>query len=267
MRVVVAASWLDFTEPIEGGVQCLYNDVRGLTTIAYGNLVNTPGEAAALQLVHRDGTFATAAEKIAAWHAVHDDPSSAAGGWRYAAKLTPLRLTRDGMNSLALVKLYDNDRTLLSRLPDWESYPACAQMAFHSLAWACGAKAQFPRLFSDAVRRDWEACAVEIHMNEWTPEGIHNKGLIPRNVANKVLLRNAHRVDAFHLDPDLLDWTHDLTVADIDTEPELANPDSGEIPQIITEMIEPENAASRPTTGPTIHPLPDTLDPWRRRDE
>ncbi len=237
MRSVVREQWLAFTEPLEGGVACLYNDVRGLTTIAYGNLCNSPGEAAALPLVHPDGTYATTAEKIAAWNTVHNDPNAAAGGWRAAAKLSALRLTREGMTGLALRKLDGNDDALHRRLPDWESYPACAQMAFHSLAWACGAGAHYPRLFSAAQARDWDACSVEITINEWTPEGIHNVGLMPRNVANKILMRNASRVDAFHLDPDILNWHDVIGVSDETTLPDL-NAESTPLPCIVTPILE-----------------------------
>lgn len=264
MRSVVRAQWLAFTEPLEGGVACLYNDVRGLTTIAFGNLVNSPGEVAALPLVWPDGELATVPEKLVAFRAVHDDPKAAKGGWRYAAKLSKLRLTPDGMAGLALAKLEQNDAALHKRLPDWETYPACAQMAFHSLAWACGAGAHFPRLFSAAQARDWDACSVEIHMNEWTPEGIHNRGLIPRNVANKILMRNALRVEAYHLDPDVLDWTHVLGVSDEDTQPVVLTVESV-LPSVNTDIMDtvPENSASQPT----IHPVVDTVTEAQRRDE
>ncbi len=274
MRSIIRDQWLAFTEPLEGGVACLYNDVRGLTTIAYGNLCNSPGEAAALPLVHPDGTYASTAEKIAAWHSVHDDPAAAHYGWRYAAKLTPLRLTRDGMAGLALRKLDQNDAALHNRLPDWETYPACAQMALHSLAWACGPGAHFPRLFSAAQARDWDVCSIEIHMNEWTPEGIRNAGLVPRNVANKILMRNAQRVEAFHLDPDLLNWTQVLGVSDAETQPDLASilpTDDTPLPMLITPITEEyphtspklvESTASRPTKvpDPTLYLRPDPDD-------
>ncbi len=239
MRPVVAERWLAFTEPLEGGVLCWYNDIRGLTTIAYGNLCNTPSEAAALPMVHPDGTFATTAEKLAGWQSVHDDPGAARGGWRYAAKLTPLRLTREGMAMLAMRKLEANDRILLARLPEWESYPACAQMALHSLAWACGANAHFPRLFSAVAQRDFAAAAVEVHMNEWTPEGMKNAGLVPRNECNKILLRNAMRIEAYHLDPDLLDWHAVLGVSDDETQPDLTNPASEPTIHVFPDMVGP----------------------------
>lgn len=253
MRDIVRESWLSFTEPLEGGVDCFYNDIRGLTTIAYGDLCNTPGEAAALPMVHPDGTFATSAEKVAAWHTVHDDPNAAARGWKYAATLTTLRLTRDGMATLALRKLDANDAILLRRLPDWEDYPACAQMAMHSLAWACGADFHFPKLISACQARDWDVASIQIQMNEYTPEGKRNTGLIPRNAANRLLMQNAERVQAYHLDPSIVNWTTLVAVADAETVPSLANPDSYDaIPVVNTDIIEglPTHAASKPTLYP-----------------
>ncbi len=242
MRQAVRDAWLGFTEPMEGGVPALYLDVRGIPTIAYGSAVFTPSECAALPLMHPGGLVATPAEKIALWHTVHDDARAAHLGWRYAATLSDLRLTREGMGSLALAKLDSNDRILLARLPEWESYPACAQVGMHSLAWACGANAHFPRLFQAVADRDFERAAVEIYMNEMTPEGIRNLGLVPRNHANKVLMRNAQRVESFHLDPDLLDWEHDLSVSDAVTVPSL------------------DNAASSPTIHPSLYSLDDPDD-------
>lgn len=253
MRPIVRARWFDFTEPLEGGVANFYADMRqtpehpnGIVTIAYGNAIFTPSEAAALPMVRLDGTPATDAEKIAAWHTVHDDPHARVHGWQYAARLSPLRLPRDGMRALAMARLESNERILSAKLPDrWDDLPACAQMALHSLAWACGANAHFPRLFQDVRDGDFEAAAAEIHMNEWTPEGTLNRGLIPRNVANKILMRNAARVRDFKLDPDTLDWTHDLSVADVVTVPAL-----------------PDSSASQPT----VHPTADTVADFLARD-
>lgn len=240
MRNVVRDNWLAFTEPMEGGIACCYADIRGKVTVAYGNLVDTPGEVAALPLTHPDGTPATNAEKVALWQMLHNDPGAAKGGWWYAAKLSPLRLSREAMGGLALARLEANDRVLASRLKSWADEPACAQMAMHSLAWACGPYAQFPKLFSAVDAGDYSSASVHIHMNEWTPEGLHNKGLIPRNIANKTLMRNAQRVRDFHLDPDYLNWKSDLDVTDTPTQP------GGTV----------DNPASSPTIAadPIIHP-------------
>ncbi len=240
MRDVVRSSWLAFTGPLEGAaVPCLYNDVRGMTTIAWGNLVNSVGAVIGLPFVWPDGRRATTAEIASAWQSVHNDPQAAIQGWRYAARLTPLRLTPEGIESVVWGRLESNDRILRAHLTEcWDDLPACAQNAIHSLAWACGADAHYPRLFQAVADGDFsrveirvrdgkpvEVCVggaeLEIHINEWTPEGIHNKGLIPRNIANKILMRNAQRVRDFKLDPDTLDWTHVLGASDAVTVPAL----------------------------------------------
>jgi GH24 family phage-related lysozyme (muramidase) len=226
VRQIIEDTWLKFTEPLEGGVACLYNDIRGLTTLAYGNLVNAPSAVVGLPFVHPDGTPATVQEVVGAWHAVHDDPQCATRGWLYAAKLTDLRLTQAGMHDLAMSKLRSNDRILAARVSEWEDRGACVQMAIHSMAWACGPHVHFPRMFAAIERKDYEVAAIEIHMNEFTrgPHGevLRNAGLVPRNVANKVLMKNASRVESYHLDPDYLNWSYVIDVRDVDTVPDLA---------------------------------------------
>lgn len=262
MRPVVRERWIAFTEAFEGGVPYLYADIRNLITIAYGNLVDPLSVALSLPLMHPGGVAATKVEITSAWLAVKGDPNAASRGHGYARGLTSLRLTREGMGELALGVLGRNDAALRKRLPDWDDYPACAQMAFHSLAWACGAGARYPRLLSAAQARNWDACSVEIHINEWTPEGIHNKGLIPRNIANKILMRNAQRVDAYRLDYDVIDWVHVLGVQDADTVPEIVVLNTP-LPLVNTPIMEEyphtglrlvESTASQPTRYPKPDP-------------
>lgn len=250
MRSVVREQFLAFTEPLEGGVPYLYADVRGLITIAYGNLVDPLSTALGLPLMHAGGVAATAAEITAAWLAVKGDPRAASRGHLYARGLTTLRLTREGMASLALGVLDRNDAAALKRFPDWESYPACAQLALHSLWWACGSAAHFPKLYSACVARDWDAASVHIQMREITPEGIVNAGLKARNAANRRLMANAARVDGYHLDPDTLAWDALIGVADIETLPDLSTvadlsdtAEYGHEPAVHTECVEPDHVS------------------------
>lgn len=257
MRDVIPARWIEFTEPLEGGVAYPYADIRGLITIAYGNLCDPMSTFLVLPLVHPDGSLATTAEKATAWLAVKGDPRAATKGHLYARGLTTLRLTRQGMTDLALGKLEANDRVLQTRFPDWAEFPACAQMALHSLSWACGAGFHFPRLISACNARDWDAASVHIQMRETTPEGLVNAGLRPRNSRNRILMMNAQRVQGFGLDPDLLEWDAVLGVQDADTQPDISLPSSIPPPlpnlgAIVEEFNEPPNAASQPT----IHPDP-----------
>ncbi len=223
---VVRAAWLAFTEPLEGGVPFFYLDVRGIVTVAYGNAIFSPADAARLPLMRAGGVPATRDEIVAAYERVLGDPHAANRGHLYAKGLTTIRLTREGMGDLALGKYDSNDRILRARVPDWDEMPACARCALHSLAWACGANAHFPRLFSAVNARDFARAALEIHMNEITPEGIRNAGLVPRNVRNRTLMRNAQRVHDFKLDPDTLDWSHDLAVSEPPTLRAVTNPAS-----------------------------------------
>ena len=261
MRASVRAIFIvPFTEGFEGGVPCLYNDVRGKTTIAFGNLCNMPGDAAALPLMHPGGIPATTAQKIAAWHRVHDDPGGAQGGWRHSAKLTDLRLTREAMTALAMRRADANNAILIQRLPDFEDFNACAQLALHSWAWAGGAADPYPHMFAALLERDFAVAAVEIFMKEVTPEGIRNTGLVPRNVANRILMKNAARVDAFKLNPDMIEWRIDLTVSEEDTLPSLTNPPS--IPPSTGGTVYVATPRRDVTgSGGTSHPFPDEPPP------
>ncbi len=228
-RDVVREEWFHFTGPLEGaGVPYLYLDKRKLVSFGWGNLGDPIGLVLGLPFVHRDGRRADRVEIVGAWQAVKNRPDVAESGHTQAAKLTTIRLTQESMRIVALRKYDENLAHLRKRLPEWDSYPACARMALASVAWACGAGFRFPKMMACIAARDFgryemqknakgedeEVCvggaAFEIHMNEWTPEGKFNAGLVPRNVANKVLMYNAARVHAFHLDPDFLDWENKL---------------------------------------------------------
>jgi GH24 family phage-related lysozyme (muramidase) len=209
----------------------MYLDVLGYVTVGIGNLIDPLSYVVGLPFVHRDdGRPASRSDITAEWLKVKGDASLARLGHRAAERVTSLRLTDGGVAYVVAVKLEQNDRALSKHFPDWESWPACAQLAMHSWAWAGGAGMHFPMLFEALRARDFDAASVHIHINEWSkrPDGtlVHNTGLVPRNIANKILMRNAQRVEAFHLDPDMLDWTHAIGVSDEETQPEIPNPAS-----------------------------------------
>ena len=226
MRPSVRASFVDFTASFEGVVPWMYADILGLVTTAIGNLIDPIGAAMGLPwIVRATGEPATPAAVVTDWQRVKGDPSLARLGHRACERITALRLTDEGVKLVVERKLEQNDAALAKRVVDWDDLPACAQLAMHSLAWACGPAANFPVLFSAVNARDFDAAAIHIAINEWStrPDGtrLRNAGLVPRNAANRVLMRNAARVRDFRLDPDLLDWQHDLSVADASTLPAL----------------------------------------------
>ncbi len=217
MRDSVRAAFVGFTSAFEGVVPWLYQDVKGLVTIAIGNLVDPIQYAMPLPFVDRVTGAPAARDDIAAeWLRVKGDASLARLGHRAAERITRLRLTPEGVEFVVSRKLEQNDQHLRARFPDFEDWPACAQLATHSMAWACGPGFQFPRLVLALRGRAFETAADECHMDE-----TGNAGLRPRNAANKVLYRNAARVWNFKLDPELLDWTDELSVSAAPTVPML----------------------------------------------
>lgn len=253
MRAVVRDRWVEFTEPMEGGTNYPYADILQLITTGYGNMIDPVSMAMTLPWMI-DGRPARADEIAAAWWRVKNDPLCARKGHLYAKTLTNIRLSPEAVQQLVFRKLESNDAVLAARFSNMPDWPACAQMAVHSLAWACGASFHFPKLAAALLAEDYEAAAVHCQINEWNGTK-HNVGLIPRNVANRILFYNAARVQGFHLDPDTLDWTHLIAVTNAPTQPELPPAeDPTPLPMVITE-IPPPNAASSPTLCP--RPLPE----------
>lgn len=211
MRDAVRAAFVEFTAPLEGVVPWLYQDVKGLITVAIGNLVDPIQYALPLPFVHRDdGRPATRDEIAAEWMRVKAAPDLARLGHRAAERIATLRLTDDGIASLVARKLEQNDRHLAARFgsAQWEEWSADSQLCILSLSWACGAGFRFP-MFEAAIRAgDWELAERECTISE-----AGNAGIKPRNAANRLLLRNAAHVAAHGLDPDVLYWPRDLTAA------------------------------------------------------
>lgn len=189
MRPHARASFLPFTSALEGVVPWMYLDVRGLVTIAIGNLIDPIEAALRLPLVYA-GTEIPAPRKAIEreWHRVKDHPTAAQKGHGMLANETSLRLTDAGIRQVVGERLNANEALLRQQYPDIDSWPAAAQLATHSMAWACGAyfggshAGGFPRLAAALRSRAWRTAATECVMSS---KG--NPGLIPRNAANKAL--------------------------------------------------------------------------------
>lgn len=201
------------TEKHEGKVFCLYLDVLGLVTTAIGNLCEDVHVAMSLPFGRLDGTRATP-DDIRAEHAHvkaqfcgmkgaeqkgKSCPWRALGktclahqGWRAAMGATKLRLTDDGLKQVVLAKMREHDKDLLAQYPAFESWPWQAQLATHSMAWACGSRfggnhrGGFPRLKQLLLAGNFAEAANQCHINE-----AGNPGVIARNVRNKALYREA----------------------------------------------------------------------------
>lgn len=237
MRPAVRAAFLDFTAPLEGVCAWMYLDVKGLVTCAVGNLIDTPIEARQWRWLCPDGTDASAEEVTAEWRAVKSRQDMKSHGGGAFRKVTHLRLSREEIDRGVGEKLAHNDRYLTRRYAEYEDWPADAQLALHSLAWACGPAYSFPNLDAACRRLDFEAAAGECRMDE---RG--NPGLVPRNRANRVLFLNAARVVADGMNRDVLYWPRDLS--DTDTLPSVPSARVVEKPIEVTDA-EPHETAPR----------------------
>jgi len=220
MRDECRSAFWPLTEDCEGKVFCFYLDVLGLVTTAIGNLCHDVRVAVAMPFFRADGVLATEAD-IRAEHAFvkaqfcamkgSEDPRNgrvcqwralgksclAHRGWRAAFAATKLRLTEDGVRAIVMAKMAEHDADLLKQYPAFEAWPWQAQLATHSMAWACGSRfggshtGGYPRLATLLRAENFAAAAGECHINE-----AGNPGVIKRNVKNKALYLEAAGIDA-----------------------------------------------------------------------
>ena len=219
IRQSVIDRWHEFSEPLEGRVNSMYLDVKGLVTTCVGNLIDTPQEAAKLPWRHGiDGRaylddpakfeeqypLATREEVFAAWNDLKARQALSKRHWRYASLLNDLRLTEEAMNELVASKFAEFYAYLKKHhFPDIDSYPADAVLGIMSMAWACGPG--FPRTFTNFKRcvlaGDWNGAVATCKIRE-----TNNPGVVPRNKANRTCFGNAAIVVQSGLDPARVYW-------------------------------------------------------------
>ncbi len=230
MRPAVLAAFHSFSTPLEGRCPFLYLDSAdpGLVTVGVGNLVEPVGVAMALPFVRPDGSAATRTEIFTSWQVVKGRQDLRKhGGMVYGGlKGNELRLTSEAIDALVASKLDAVDRQLAAKFDDWEHWPADAQLALLSWAWAVGAVAKYPNMVAALRMGDFVEASKECTINP------QRGTIIERNARNRTLLRNAGYVMAAKLNPEALYWPQELAAIDqatVDTEPELpdlTDPDS-----------------------------------------
>lgn len=188
MRSSVRSAFIPFTSRLEGVVPWMYLDVKGLVTVAIGNLIDPSGYALSLPFVRSDGSAATQREIAAEWLLIKTTTRLAEQGHLAAKSLARLRLTPAGVERVVLDKLASVEGQLVKRFPAFAEWPADAQLATFSMAWACGAGFRFPKMAAALQAQDFVGAARECHMNE-----TGNPGLKPRNLANKAMYLNASK--------------------------------------------------------------------------
>jgi len=203
----IRSVWVEFNRGLEGIVNGPYCDVLGLVTVGMGNKIDPVRDALGLPWVSRDSGLPAPKEEIrAAWAAVKNDPLCATRGWRYALSMPAnnIRLNEDAIDALITARLDANDEALKDHFPNFELWPADAQLAVHSMVWAMGfggLVGKFPKCCRALANADFTAASAECKM---VPEA---GTLVMRNKLNASLLLNAAETMSSGGPPSVLAWS------------------------------------------------------------
>lgn len=201
MHVSVQGSFRSFNEPFEGVVHHMYLDIKALVTIGVGNPIDPVSEAKLLpfQFKSDPARSASQAEIEAEWKTVKAATALAKKGYKAAAKITDLELSDEAIGRLIQKRLLANEKLIRKQDPfsRWDAWPADAQLAVLSMAWAMGpaAFAEFPKFCESCRVMDFTAASAQCKIAD-----ADNPGVAPRNDANQLLFRNAATAVAKKLD-------------------------------------------------------------------
>lgn len=226
LRAAVRAIFPSFSARYEGDISWPYKDVRGLITVGLGCLIDPVDRALGLPWVdavsRRPVTRATVRAEWARLKAMASMTGAVAARQR---DVTSIRLTPEGIEQLAHVRLDATVQGLLGRWPSFGDMPANVQLVLCSMAWALGTGkliAEFPKFGRHIDAGNWGR--AEMHRNEVVYTGAaaeclirvgekgdpdYNPGVIGRNSANRALLVAATRAAAEGADPGQLYATPD----------------------------------------------------------
>jgi GH24 family phage-related lysozyme (muramidase) len=227
LHPAVKAAWHRFSEPLEGRVHWMYLDILGLVTTGVGNLIDPSSEAVKLPWTI-NGHPASPEAIRADWDALKARQDLKRLHYKYAAPVTKCRLSDEAIDGLVLAKLEINAAFMQKNyFPDFATWPADAQLAASSMAWACGPG--FPATFKNFARfanvQDWAGCKASCAIKT---EG--NPGVVPRNKANVLCFENAAEVASNGWPVEELHWpgraegTVLFDPAEADTEPAVPHP-------------------------------------------
>lgn len=202
MYLSVKLRFRSFNEPIEGVVPWMYLDIDGYVTVGVGNKIDPVRLATELPFrwkikpgLKNPGMPASKADITAEWKKIKGDPKLAHQGSLACKGITNLELSDDAINALIGQRLQQNEAYLVKQTPfkNFEQWPADAQLALLSMAWAMGpgGPPQFTTMAAACEKLDFGKAAANCRMDE-----TGNPGVVPRNRADKILFENAAAVVA-----------------------------------------------------------------------
>ena len=206
MHASVRNYFITFNEPIEGRVDYMYLDIKGLVTIGVGNLIDVEtgfadkvlAEVKTLPFVYKPGPLvqnagqpASPADIEAEWKKVKGEKVGAKLGATAFSAITKLELKEEAIIALALKKADVMEKELKHHpaFRDFDIWPADAQLGLLSMTWALGTtklKNGWPSFNAACKKQDFD---MAVNHCEISAEG--NPVLALRNAENKTLFNNA----------------------------------------------------------------------------
>ncbi len=199
-----------FADRFEGKVPWMYLDVKGLVTVARGNLVDPVQYALPLTFMTKDGREADVNEVLVQWNAIKAAKFLAKAGHMAVINMLGdklLQMSEQEMNRVFFQKFDQNERHLTGRFPEMPQWPQDARLFAHSMAWACGPGFRYPLLEAFLRAQQFGNAVAECTIDE-----TGNPGVVKRNVANRILLRNAEKVVMSSTDRKELHYPTELKV-------------------------------------------------------
>jgi hypothetical protein len=195
----VLAAFAPFNKTFEGYLPWMYVDRLNLVTTGMGNLIDPKENALRLPWRRPDGSLASAQEISDAWTKVKNSGAAGKGGGNQG-HLTTLRLNEEGIKQVINSKVTENERILKTRIPRWDTLPADAQLAVHSMAWAMGPNFKYPKFIAalNQTIPDFDTAIKQSYIPDNPQKSLEyppaDKALRDRNVANRALLIGAKKV-------------------------------------------------------------------------
>jgi hypothetical protein len=193
----VKENWIDFSKRFEGYVPWMYEDRLGLMTTGMGNLIDSPLNAEpsmeptpfalSLPWMMPQGTRATPDQIRDAWKRVRARADLRPNSGLVYGGVSELRLPKEALGAMIASRFNQNERILGERFPHFQEWPADAQMALHSMAWALGPGFRFNKFEAAANKTppDFLEMAKQSTIQGGDPR---------RNAANKALFESAANV-------------------------------------------------------------------------
>lgn len=179
----VRAAWDAFNGPLEGpDINTLYDDIKGLPTVATGILVDSITSMQSMAWLRSDGSRATPEEESAEWSRVR--AMRPALVWSAYRSPTGLHLAPDEIQRIVTARLDADVEELARVFSDFATWPWQAQAATCSMAWALGAgfSSSWPHWTMAALAQHWDECAANCEI-QWS----NNPGVRPRDLAQRSL--------------------------------------------------------------------------------